>query len=203
METRMIWWLPLLKDGETPGEWQADLWALRKHRTCGANISAPFILISTIEAVSFHHLSIQSTCKGFSKRSQFLFWFSDLWDATYAQSYLRGRQSALPAAAKHRWQSQVWLRSCSVTRAREAICVQVLQPGLTRRMVGGATWPFLSQIPLSIWLYLRTHSSEKCLQLPPHLCPFDNSFTKIRPSLSASGGRDTTDVLKWGWSPLR
>ena len=40
METSVIWWFPLLKDGETPGEWQADLWVLRQHRTRQANVSA-------------------------------------------------------------------------------------------------------------------------------------------------------------------
>lgn len=68
METFMIWWVPLLKNGETPGEWQAYLWALRKHKTSQANIR-PFVLIFAIEATLFQHWSIRTFANGFENVS--------------------------------------------------------------------------------------------------------------------------------------
>lgn len=68
METCMIWWEPLLKDGMTPREWQAYLWALRKHRTSQANICS-FVLIFAIEAALFHHQSIRTFANSFKNVS--------------------------------------------------------------------------------------------------------------------------------------
>ena len=105
METCLIWWFPLLKDGETPGEWQTVLWVLRQQRTYQANVYAHLHLF--LCRGSFISSSTHNTVFAKSFQNVPSSWFDLVICETLP---MHSRQTALTAAAEHRWWKQVLLR---------------------------------------------------------------------------------------------